>query len=222
MLGGRKNISDYIYESIKEEFVSGGLEFGDKIVELDYCKKLNVSRTPLREAIKKLEIEGIVERSLNGRIKIMDMDEKRIREMAKIRMALEDIILENVGKSEKLDEAIKELKENLSFTKFQIASKNWKEARKLFGKYNDILYEYSELEFTIKILNSYTFILSKLRKKALTENERVKEAYEEHVTMIELLENRKIQEAKELNRSHLYSSKSAIIKYFNNKKKSNI
>jgi DNA-binding GntR family transcriptional regulator len=80
------------------------------------------------------------------------------------------------------------------------------------------LYEYSELEFTIKILNSYTFILSKLRKKALTENQRVKEAYEEHVAMIELLENRKIQEAKELNRNHLYSSKSAIIKYFNNKK----
>ncbi|MDP0493069.1 MAG: GntR family transcriptional regulator [Fusobacterium sp. JB021] len=218
MLKGRKNISDYIYDTIKEEFISGELEFGDKIVETEYCKKLNVSRTPLREAIKKLEIEGIVERSLNGRIKIMDMDENRIREMAKIRMALEDIILENVGRSKNLKEAIKELKENLKLTKFQISSENWREARKLFVEYNDILYKYSELEFTIKILNSYTFILSKLRKKALTENERVKEAYEEHVTMVKFLEEGKIKQAKDLNRKHLFSSKTAIIKYFNNKK----
>lgn len=217
MLKGRKNISDYIYDTIKEQFISGELEFGDKIVELDYCEKLNVSRTPLREAIKKLEIEGIVERSLNGRIKIMDMDEKRIREMAKIRMVLEDVIIENVGKNKRIGKAIEELKKNLEFTNFQILSENWREARKLFEKYNNILYKYSELEFTIKILNSYTFILSKLRRKALTENTRVKEAYEEHLEMVKFLENGQIEEAKKLNRHHLNSSKIAIIKYFNEK-----
>lgn len=60
----RKNISDNIYDTIKELLLSGELDFSDKIVELEYCEKLNVSRTPLREAIKQLEIEELLKEHL--------------------------------------------------------------------------------------------------------------------------------------------------------------
>ena len=50
MVKNRKNISDNVYEAIREHLLSQELNFGDRIVELDYCQKLNVSRTPLRES----------------------------------------------------------------------------------------------------------------------------------------------------------------------------
>ena len=146
MVKNRKNISDNVYETIREHLLSQELNFGDKIVELDYCQKLNVSRTPLREAIKQLEIEGIIERAPNGRIKVMSMDEKRIDEIFQIRIALEDIIFNNLSKN---DEFIPKLDDNLKLTEFQIKSKNWNEARKLFSEFNKILYShfYSSTEW---------------------------------------------------------------------------
>lgn len=210
----RKNISDNIYDTIRELLLSGELNFGDKIVELEYCEKLNVSRTPLREAIKQLEMEGIVERAPNGRIKIMDMDEKRIEEIFQIRIALEDIIFDNIIKDELF---LSKLENNLKLTEFQIKSENWNEARKLFSEFNKILYNSSGLEFTIKILKYYNFILEKLKRNSLEKNIRVLEAYKEHITLVEYLKNNDVEKAKSLNKKHLISSKESVIKYFKEK-----
>lgn len=210
----RKNISNNIYDTIREMLLSGELNFGDKIVELEYCEKLKVSRTPLREAIKQLEMEGIVERAPNGRIKIMDMDEKRIEEIFQIRIALEDIIFDNIINDSQL---LSRLEDNLKLTEFQIKSENWSEARKLFSEFNKLLQNSSGLEFTIKILKYYNFILDKLKVSSLEKNVRVIEAYKEHIALVEYLKNNDVKNAKLLNRKHLTSSKESVIKYFKEK-----
>lgn len=216
MVKNRKNISDNVYEAIREHLLSQELNFGDKIVELDYCQKFNVSRTPLREAIKQLEIEGIIERAPNGRIKVMSMDEKRIDEIFQIRIALEDIIFNNLSKN---DEFIPKLEANLKLTEFQVKSKNWNEARKLFSEFNKILYSYSGLEFTIKILKYYNFILEKLRYNSLENNTRIVEAYQEHLILLKYFKNNDIENAKIFNKEHLLRSKESIISFYKEKYK---
>lgn len=207
----RKNISDNIYDKIKLLFINGELDFGEKIGEVELCKVLDVSRTPLREAIKQLEIEGIVERTPNGRLKIMDMDSKRIDEIFQIRCSLEDLILDNIIQNK---DFIKELENNLTLTKFHIDLENWEETRKLFSEFNKILYKYSQLEFTIKILKNYSFILQKLRLNSLEKSDRIKDSYEEHVLLLNYLKNNDIKKAKQLNRKHLLKAKESVIKYF--------
>lgn len=211
----RKNISDNIYSKLKEMFISGELDFGDKIAELDLCEKLNVSRTPLREAIKKLEIEGIVERTPNGRMKITDMNEDRIEEIFQIRIALEDVIFEKIMSKAVDENLIKRLADNINLTEFQISNSNWKETRQLFSDYTKILYEYSGLEFTLKILKSYTCILGKLRRKSLRKEERIKEALEEHKSILKFLVQNNLEEVKKINRVHLNNSKKSTLQYFN-------
>lgn len=207
----RKNISDNIYDKIKLLFINGELDFGEKIGEVELCKTLDVSRTPLREAIKQLEIEGIIERTPNGRLKIMDMDLKRIDEIFQIRCSLEDLILDNIIQNK---DFIKEMENNLALTKFHIDLENWEETRKLFSEFNKILYKYSQLEFTIKILKNYSFILQKLRLNSLEKSDRIKESYEEHILLLNFLKNNDIEKAKQLNRKHLLKAKKSVIKYF--------
>lgn len=207
----RKNISDNIYDKIKSLFIEGELNFGEKIGEIELCNKLEVSRTPLREAIKQLEIEGIIERTPNGRLKIMDMDLKRIDEIFQIRCSLEDLILDNIIQNK---EFIKEMENNLNLTKFQIELENWEETRKLFSDFNKILYKYSQLEFTIKILKNYSFILQKLRLNSLEKSDRIRASYEEHILLLEHLKNGDIEKAKQLNKKHLLKAKQSVIEYF--------
>lgn len=211
MIKGRKNISDHIYDVIKNDILEGQLDFGDKIVEIDYANKLNISRTPLREAIKKLEIEGIIERLPNGRLRIMEMNTKRIEEIFKIRIALEDIILISLMSSK---ESLIFLEENLSLTKFHIGLENWDSVRKLFSEYNELFYKVADLEFTIKILKSYDFIVSKLRKNSLKSSSRIVEAYGEHLSIYNALIDKNMEKAKELNRIHLINSKKSILNSF--------
>lgn len=216
MVKNRKSISNNVYETIREHLLSQELNFGDKIVELDYCEKLNVSRTPLREAIKQLEIEGIIERAANGRIKIMSMDEKRIDEIFQIRIALEDIIFNNLNSNK---DFISKLENNLKLTEFQIKSENWNEARKLFSEFNKILYSYSNLEFTIKSLKFYNFILEKLRYNSLENSIRIIEAYQEHLKLLTYFKNNDIENAKLFNKQHLLHSKESILAFFREKDK---
>lgn len=214
MVKTRKSISDNVYETILEHLLSQELNFGDKIVELDYCQKLNVSRTPLREAIKQLEIEGIIERAPNGRIQVMSIDEKRINEIFEIRIALENVIFNNLDKNNSF---IPKLEANLKLTEFQIKSENWVEARKLFSEFNQILYFHSGLEFTTKILKIYNFILTKLRLSSLESSSRIVEAYQEHMMLLKYFKNNDIKKAKSFNKKHLLNSKESILKYFKEK-----
>ena len=208
MIKPRTNTSDNIYDTIKEEILSGELSFGDRIVEIDYSKKLNVSRTPLREAIKKLEIEGIVERLANGRVKIIDITPERIKEIFKIRIALENILLESISQN---PEVISLLEENLILTEHYIKLKKWKETRKLFLEFNQIFYQKSELEFTIKILKQYDFILSKLRLSSLNNKERIISACEEHSLIVKYLKNGQLELAKAVNTTHLLSAETSLL-----------
>jgi DNA-binding GntR family transcriptional regulator len=208
----RKNTSDNIYETIKEEILSGELNFGDRIIEIDYSKKLNVSRTPLREAIKKLEIEGLVERMMNGRVKIIDITPKKIKEIFQIRIALENILLDSIREN---SEAISLLEENIILTEHFIKLKKWNEAKKLFTEFNKILYKKSDLEFTIKILKQYDFIISKLRQTSLNKNEeRIISACEEHKLIVKYLKSDQLELAKTVNINHLLSAERSLLESF--------
>ncbi|WP_319371292.1 GntR family transcriptional regulator [uncultured Ilyobacter sp.] len=208
MIKPRTNTSDNIYDTIKEELLSGELSFGDRIVEIDYSKKLNVSRTPLREAIKKLEIEGIVERLANGRVKIIDITPERIKEIFKIRIALENILLESIAQN---PEVISLLEENLILTEHYIKLKRWNETKKLFLEFNQIFYQKSDLEFTIKILKQYDFILSKLRLSSLSNKERIISACEEHTLIVKYLKSSQLELAKAVNTTHLLSAETSLL-----------
>lgn len=214
----RKNISDNIYEVIKQDLLTGILKFGDSISEIEYSEKLNVSRTPLREAIKKLEIEGIIDRLPNGRLRVMEITQGRIREIFQIRIALENIILESILREKKnLHSLLTSLEENLTLTKLYINTENWGEARKLFSEFNKLLYKASNLEFTVKIITQYDFVISKLRSDSLQNIERIKEAHLEHIELLDTLKKGDLEKVKVLNEAHLLKSKRSILDFFNKK-----
>ena len=55
-----KPLRDIVFETLRTAILEGGLKPGERVMEVQLAEKLGVSRTPVREAIRKLELEGLL------------------------------------------------------------------------------------------------------------------------------------------------------------------
>ncbi len=204
----RINISDMICNYIKEEFVSNNIAFGEQISEPNLSKLLNVSRTPLREAIKTLENEGLIVRLPNGRIRMIELNKAEVEELFQVRVALENTVLKtNVNNPEFL----KELKVNIEKSKLYIDSNMSAEAKYEISQFTKIIYSRILLSITKNMLNSYNVILQKFKSDSLASNKRMLQALEEHQMIYEALANNNIDLACEINTKHINGACNEII-----------
>jgi DNA-binding GntR family transcriptional regulator len=86
-----RSLPDQIADAIVEGIAGGVLRPGQRLIELDLARQFSVSRVPLREALKTLEAQGILERLQNRGVRIVELDETRIDRVCEVRAALETI-----------------------------------------------------------------------------------------------------------------------------------
>ncbi|WP_297404718.1 GntR family transcriptional regulator [uncultured Cetobacterium sp.] len=208
----KKSIREQVYEYLKSEIVSGKIKEETRIVEEEYAEKLNVSRTPLREALRMLELEGLVEAREKGGVTIPKTTKKDVEEVVKIRVALETLILEEIFKKVK-DEDIKELEDNIIYTKSIINDESkTDEVFKCFSKFNKLLYKISKLPRVISLINNLNLYLKKFRKISAENKERRLSAYEDHMNIVNLIKSGNKEKAIEVNRKHLLEAKEFLKK----------
>jgi len=85
------SVRDKAYEVVKRAIVQGRLKPGERLVETRIAETLNISRTPLREAILRLEAEGFVQRLPSGGVRVGPSSETEIRELFAVRSVLEGL-----------------------------------------------------------------------------------------------------------------------------------
>jgi DNA-binding GntR family transcriptional regulator len=86
-----RSLPDQIADAIVEGIATGVLLPGQRLIELDLASQFSVSRVPLREALKTLEAQGILERGQNRGVRIVELDDSRIDKICEVRAALETI-----------------------------------------------------------------------------------------------------------------------------------
>ncbi len=207
----RINTSDLVYNKIIEDFINNEIDFGDKITEIDLSNKFQVSRTPLREAVKRLEQEGLITRLSNGRIRIIELSVENINELFQVRVALENMLLENT-----MDDA--DLLENLHKS-IQTSAKlcnegNLDEARKEVSNFTTILYGSLTMETTINLLRSYSIIISKFKFSSLSTMERIEDAIKDHLDIYNALIEKDYDLACKINRLHIFKARDKIKDFY--------
>jgi len=84
-----KLLTDTVVEAIVEAAARGHFLPGDRIVEADLARRLNVSRVPVREALRLLESQGLVENTPYRGMRLMSVTPQTMRDLRKVRLALE-------------------------------------------------------------------------------------------------------------------------------------
>lgn len=206
-----KPMRERVYEILKKMIIDGEISPEEKIIETEYAEKFHISRTPLREAIRMLELEGYVESHSKGGVIVKNCTKEDVEEIYKIRIALEGIILEEViKKSSQLD--IKKLENIIKDTqKIMVENKNNDDVFKLFSKFNNTLYSIANMSRVEDLIKNMNLYLRRFRKMAIEDFERKKQAYDDHVELVNAIKEKDINKALEINKIHLERSKNFII-----------
>lgn len=207
----KKSIREQVYEYLKEEIVNGKIEEESRIVEEEYALKLNISRTPLREAIRMLELEGLIEGREKGGVVVPKITKKDVEEVIKIRMALETVIFEEIfGKVTERD--IKKLEKNINKVELIIEDeKESLEVFKHFSEFNKTLYNIADLPRVVSLINNLNLYLKKFRKISIENINRRLSAHKDHVKMVEFIKKDRKNEIIDLNKKHLREAKEFLI-----------
>lgn len=205
-----KSMREKVYDTLKQMIIDGVIKPGERIIETEYSNKFQISRTPIREAIRMLELEGLVESQTTGGVIVKTLTREEISEIYKIRIALESLIIEEIIKKIN-NQDIKKLEKVLKNTKKAFEVKDIEKVFSLFTEFNQILYDIASLPKVTGMINNINLYLKRFRKLSIDNPSRKEEAFEDHIQILEAIKNKELSTAISINRMHLEKSMNFIL-----------
>lgn len=182
------SIADQIFELLERDVLSGKYPRGEVLSELRLSEELGVSRTPVREAIRRLEQENILEDTGRGAV-VVGISKQDMQDMYEIRHRIEDIAASRAAKNI-TDDELREMKEALDLQRFYIERQdtdNSDKIKNLDSRFHEILYKSCGSKALSDTLCSLHKKMTKSRKATMSRHSRAVQALEEHLAIYEAL-----------------------------------
>lgn len=201
LLKAKIRIKEAIIEDIRELILTGQLAPDDVIHESELTNRFGTSRSPVREALMHLEQEGLVNIVPKKGTVISKIDVNQLRQALFIRTALESnniqILCKNISSQQ-----IQKLCENLEFQKIALEIGNYSEIYNYFDKFHLMLCEFNEMPRIWEIVRTEKISLDRLHALAKTHMPRLGILHEQHIQIVEALNQRDIGLCTALIQSH--------------------
>ena len=182
------SLADQVFEHIERDILSGKYERGEIITESKLSAELGVSRTPIREALRRLEQEHLIEESGKGSI-VIGISEKDLEDIFLIRKQLECLAASMAAKNH-TDEQLAELKETLELQEFYVAKADTEHVKYMDNKFHRILYKLTGSTVFYDTLVPLHRKIQKYRRASLQSKSRAKESVLEHRKVYEAIASR--------------------------------
>lgn len=197
-----KPIREIVYEGLRKTVISGIIPVGERIVEKEYAERLNISRTPVREAIRRLEEEELVENIPRAGVVVKRISEEDIIEVYKIRQSLE--VLATITAMEHITkEEMDELEQLLDLTEQKNKEGDVKEVIRLFGEFNSLIYKASRMKRLASMISKLNDYIKKFRDISITDDKRREKALVEHRAILKAIEEKNTKDIDKLIKEHL-------------------
>ena len=146
-----------IYHRLKNAILDGVYKPGESLIEMKLAKELGVSRTPIREAIRQLELEGLVSSIPNKGVVVEGVTMQDVEDIYDIRKMIEGLAAR--WAAEKItDEQLKELKDILDLMEFFTDKENVEKFSELDSKFHEIIFKASNSRPESVLSNFHHFI----------------------------------------------------------------
>lgn len=187
-------LRDVVFNTLRQAILRGELKPGERLMEIQLANKLGVSRTPIREAIRKLELEGLVLMIPRKGAEVADIKEKNLRDVLEVRSALETLSV-RLACERITDEQIEELKRAAKEFKFTLKSGDITKIAEADVKFHDVIYEATENKKLIQLLNNLREQMYRYRVEYLKNETAHAKLLKEHEEIISKIEKRETQAA---------------------------
>lgn len=217
-------LRDVVFNTLRKAILTGNIKPGERLMEVQLASMLGVSRTPIREAIHKLELEGLVELLPRRGAQVAKISEKSLKDVLEVRRAL-DVLIAELACERITEEQIKELEEaKVMFEKaVSNAEKNNVETAELANAdiaFHNIIMEATGNDRLLSLVNNLAEQMYRYRFVYLKDVSIHDDLIEEHRRIFEAISKRDIEMAKKTAALHIDNQEKVIIEHIRSENES--
>lgn len=191
-----------VFTKIREDILSGKYTENEELKEITIGQELGVSRTPVREALRQLELEGLVKIIPNKGAYVAGISNKDVHDIYMIRSYLEGLCArwacENITQ-----EQIDAIEEVIYLSEFHVKKEHFDQIVELDTKFHELLYASSGSRILGHLLRDYHQYVHSIRKITLSDPDRARNSNAEHSAILEAIRNRDADNAEKLAHEHI-------------------
>ena len=207
-------LRDVVFNTLRQAILRGEMEPGERLMEIQLAQKLGVSRTPIREAIRKLELEGLVIMIPRKGAEVAHITEKDMKDVLEVRSTLEELVVELAIKNV-TDEKIEELKCANKVFESAIVSKDAANIVEADVKFHDILYSMTNNARLIQIINNLREQMYRYRLEYVKDARTHSIIISEHNDIIKQIRDKNVPVAKTVIHQHISNQEKGISRLLN-------
>lgn len=210
-------LRDVVFNTLRQAILRGELKPGERLMEIQLANKLGVSRTPIREALRKLELEGLVNMVPRKGAEVADITEKSLRDVLEVRKALEELSVQLA--CEKItEEEIEELKRAAERFKDTLDDQDVTKIAEADVAFHDVIYTATDNQKLILLLNNLREQMYRYRVEYLKKEEAYPQLIAEHEELIDNISKRNKEEATRIMCEHIDNQVATVINVIHTKK----
>lgn len=210
-LNDYKPLREVIFNTLREAIIVGELRPGERLMEVQLAEKMGVSRTPVREAIRKLELEGLVSMLPRKGAHVAELSVKDIIDVLEVRASL-DGLASALSASRITDEELKELRHIYNQFLSYSEKDNLQGIIKKDVEFHEVIYRSSRNEKLIQISNNLREQVQRFRVIYLKDSSSSKDVAREHQDILDAIAARDPDAAQRVAQKHIRSQQDTIIK----------
>ena len=204
-------IREIAYEILKKAIITGEIPAGERIVETEYADRLHISRTPLREALRKLERDGLVEYVMRRGVVVRAFAIEDVEQIYTIRNSLEMLTLPAIIENATADDILS-LRERLKEMDILDAKDDVEAFSPLARDFHSALTSICRKNRILRVIESQDEYIRCFSAMAIRREDRRSSAHQEHHRLVDLVEAKDLAGFTELTRTHIERSKECCLK----------
>jgi DNA-binding GntR family transcriptional regulator len=202
-------LRDVVFNTLREAILKGDLKPGERLMELQLASKLGVSRTPIREAIRMLEQEGLAVTTPRKGAEVAKMTLKDMEDVLEIRDALDELAV-RIACQKITDEQLKQLEDVKELFEKNTQTNNVKNIAEADVSFHDVIYEATGNPKLVTLLNNLREQVYRYRVEYIKDPKNYPTLIAEHEAILDSLKNRDVKNAVEAMHVHVANQAEAV------------
>ena len=209
----RKSIGQHVFERLKSAIIQGSIPHGTQLIENRIAEEMQISRTPVREALHKLEREGFITKHAKRSFMVSRLTRADVEETFGIRSVLESYAARlaalNHQKNE-IEPLVKKIEE------YQKCCDNGQidDLTRINTEFHDLLYALSRSPKLVKMINDLRDQICQFRQIILRHETLAKASNEDHRLMLEFIRKKNADGVEKIVREHILRGQEAVLREF--------
>jgi DNA-binding GntR family transcriptional regulator len=207
----RKPLGQHVFDNLKQAIIKGNIAPGEWLVESHIADMLGISRTPVREAIHKLERERLIERQPRGGFTVLGLNRDDIEETFGIRSVLEGYAA-RLATLKHQPKELRALEKKVEEYKRCLDNHQMSALPEINTEFHELLYDLSKSPRLIHMINGLRDQIYRFRQIILKNHKLANISNQDHTQMLKFMHQRDAEKVESLVREHILRGRDIVLK----------